>query len=89
MTRYLVDVVVTLRPVINDPQGISVRHGLHQLGFTEVASARVGRLVSLELDAASEADARARVAAMSDRLLANPVLEDWRIDAVHVATEAG
>ena len=88
MTRFQVEVVVTLRPVINDPQGISVRHGLHQLGFTEVVTARVGRLVQLEVDAADEAAAYARVEGMCEQLLSNPVLEDWRIGAVSPAVEA-
>ena len=89
MTRvFAVDVVVSLRPVINDPQGLSVRHGLRSLGFTEVRSARVGKLISLEVEAESEAVARERVTEMCEKLLRNPVIEDWRIDALHPLVEA-
>ena len=82
MSSFAADVVVTLRPVINDPQGLSVRAALRQLGFESVASARVGKLVELVLEARDEAAARAEVEEMSRRLLCNPVIEDFRIDAL-------
>jgi phosphoribosylformylglycinamidine synthase subunit PurS len=84
VSTFAADVVVTLRPVINDPQGLSVRAALRQLGFEGVASARVGRFVELVLEAPDEAAARARVEEMSRRLLCNPVIEDFRIDALRV-----
>jgi phosphoribosylformylglycinamidine synthase PurS subunit len=78
--RYLAEVVVSLKPVVNDPQGLTVRAGLHQLGFTEVAEVRVGTHIQLELEAADEPTARQRVAEMCERLLRNPVIEDFRIE---------
>jgi phosphoribosylformylglycinamidine synthase PurS subunit len=78
--RYLAEVVVSLKPVVNDPQGLTVRAGLHQLGFTEVAEVRVGKHIQLELEAADEPTARQRVAEMCERLLRNPVIEDFRIE---------
>ena len=84
MSTFAADVVVTLRPVINDPQGLSVRAALRQLGFAGVTSARVGKLVELVLEAPDEAAARAEVEEMSRRLLCNPVIEDFRIDALRV-----
>ena len=88
MTTYAVDVVVSLRPVVNDPQGLSVRAGLRALGFDGVVSARVGKLISLQVEAASEAECRNAVTEMCRRLLCNPVIEDWRIDALHELTAA-
>ena len=88
MNVYAVDVVVQLKPVINDPQGLSVRHGLRSLGFAEVRQARVGKFIELEIEASSEADAHARVVAMCEKLLRNPVIEDYRIDSLHVVDEA-
>jgi len=79
---FLAEVVVQLKPVVNDPQGIVVRDSLRRLGFDEVRGARVGKHVALELDAADEAAARARVAQMCEQLLRNPVIEDYRVDAV-------
>lgn len=84
MSSFAADVVVTLRPVINDPQGLSVRAALRQLGFAGVSSARVGRFIEVVLDAPDEAAARAEVEEMSRRLLCNPVIEDFRIDALRV-----
>ena len=82
MSSFTAEVVVTLRPVINDPQGLSVRAGLHRLGFDGVVSARVGKFVELVVEAADETAARAAVTAMCERLLCNPVIEDWRIDSL-------
>ena len=59
--RYAAEVVVALKPVVNDPQGLTVRAGLHQLGFTEVLEVRVGKHITLELEADGEAAARQRV----------------------------
>jgi phosphoribosylformylglycinamidine synthase len=78
--RFLAEVVVSLKPVVNDPQGLVVRAGLHQLGFAEVVDVRVGKHITLEVDAGSEDAARQRVAEMCERLLRNPVIEDYRIE---------
>ena len=87
MSEYAVDVVVTLRPVVNDPQGLSVRAGLRALGFDGVISARVGKLIELRVEAADEASCREAVSEMCRRLLCNPVIEDWRIDALRLAAD--
>ena len=78
--RYLAEVVISLKPVVNDPQGLTVRAGLHQLGFAEVSEVRVGKHISVEVDGDSEAGARQRVAEMCEKLLRNPVIEDYRIE---------
>jgi phosphoribosylformylglycinamidine synthase len=78
--RFLAEVVISLKPVVNDPQGLTVRAGLHQLGFAEVCEVRVGKHIALEVEADTEAGARQRVAEMCERLLRNPVIEDYRIE---------
>ncbi|HEX3604403.1 MAG TPA: phosphoribosylformylglycinamidine synthase subunit PurS [Candidatus Dormibacteraeota bacterium] len=88
MTAFTAEVVVTLRPVINDPQGLSVRAGLRRLGFDGVASARVGKFIELAVEAADEDAARADVARMCERLLCNTVIEDWRIESLHALEAA-
>ncbi|MDQ6692370.1 MAG: phosphoribosylformylglycinamidine synthase subunit PurS, partial [Candidatus Dormibacteraeota bacterium] len=70
MARLTARVIVTLKPVVNDPQGITVMAGLHRLGFEEVAGVRVGKFIELELDADNESGARARVQEMCQKLLA-------------------
>ncbi len=77
---YQAEVVVSLKPVVNDPQGLTVRAGLHQLGFTEVTGVRVGKHITLEVEGSSEAGVRERVAEMCERLLRNPVIEDYTIE---------
>jgi phosphoribosylformylglycinamidine synthase len=71
-------VIVTPKPVVNDPQGITVRQGLAALGFGEVSDVRVGKYIEVQLDVASEREARERVEAMCRKLLANHVIEDYR-----------
>jgi len=79
---FVADVVVSLKPVVNDPQGITVRDGLLRLGFAGVSSVRVGKHIQIEMEAEDEAAATAVVAEMCERLLRNPVIEDYRIDAL-------
>ena len=74
-------VTVLVRPKagILDPQGEAVRGSLRSLGFA-VGGARVGRLVDLEVDAESSAEARAQVEDMCRQLLANPLIESFEIE---------
>jgi len=78
--RWRVRVRIMPRQGILDPQGQAVAHALGSLGFAGVAAARVGRTVELALDAAAEADARDAAKRMCERLLANPVTEDFVVD---------
>jgi phosphoribosylformylglycinamidine synthase len=75
-----VKATVLVRPKqgILDPQGDAVRHSLRKLGF-DVSSARVGRVVDLELDSGGERDVRAEVERMCAELLANPLIESFEI----------
>jgi len=82
MSVFAVEVAVTLKPVVNDPQGLVVRDGLRQLGFSQVRSARVGKVIALEIAAESEQQARDDVVQMCEKLLRNPVIEDYHIESV-------
>jgi phosphoribosylformylglycinamidine synthase len=83
--RWLARVIITLKPVVNDPQGLAVTSGLHNLGYSEVASTRVGKYLEVELTAADETTARAQVEEMCRRLLANPVIENYRFELAALA----
>lgn len=72
-------VYVTLKPGVLDPAGKAVAGGLRSMGFTELTDARLGKFIELEIEG-SPADARARVEAMCRKLLANPVMEDFRVE---------
>jgi phosphoribosylformylglycinamidine synthase len=73
-------VVVTPKPVVSDPQGVTVKRGLRALGFDEVADVRVGKYIELQLESADDAQTRARVEEMCRKLLANHVIEDFSFD---------
>jgi phosphoribosylformylglycinamidine synthase len=78
--HYLARIYVTLKPTVNDPQGLTIRGALHQLNFTEVDSVRAGKYLEIHLSAPDEAAAGERVAEMCRKLLANPVIEEFRYD---------
>jgi phosphoribosylformylglycinamidine synthase len=76
-------VIVTPKPVVNDPQGLTVKQGLATLGFREVEDVRVGKYIEVSLEADSMHEARERVEAMCKQLLANHVIEDFRFEIDH------
>ncbi len=77
---WLARIDVTLKPVVNDPQGLAVLNGLHQLGYGSVESVRIGKYLEVRLAAPDQATAEAQVDEMCRRLLANPVIEDYRFE---------
>jgi len=74
---WLARIHVTLKPVVNDPQGLAILSGLHQLGFAAARSVRAGKLLEVALDVPSREAAAAAVASRCRRLLGNPVIEDF------------
>lgn len=82
MSRHRVAVHIVPRRGILDPQGKAVADALHALGFGGVREVHVGRYIVLEVDAADESTALGDVRAMCERLLANPVTEDFEIEGV-------
>lgn len=77
---YRVHVRVIPRTGLLDPQGQAVEHALGALGFTGVREVRVGKAIELGVEAADPAAAQEAARAMCDRLLANPVTEDYEIE---------
>jgi phosphoribosylformylglycinamidine synthase subunit PurS len=82
MSKFRVALHIVPRRGLLDPQGKAVADALHTLGFTSVADVHVGRHVVVELDARDASDAEKEARAMCERLLANPVTEDFEIAAV-------
>lgn len=85
MNRYRVAVHIVPRKGILDPQGQAVAGALHTLGFNDVHDVRVGRHLIIDAEAADEVGAANAVRSMCDRLLANPVTEDFEIAGVQRA----
>ena len=85
MSRFRVSLHIVPRRGLLDPQGKAVADALHSLGFKSVGEVHVGRHLVLEVSAGNAADAEKDVRAMCERLLANPVTEDFEIAAVSAA----
>lgn len=79
MSRFRVSVQIVPRKGLLDPQGKAVTDALHALGFSNVDDTRIGRHIVLDVAAESAAAAEISVKAMCDKLLANPVTEDYQI----------
>ena len=73
-------VTVMLKPGVLDPQGRAISQALHNLGFTGVGDVRAGKVIELELDETDAARARTQAEDMAQRLLANAVIESFRVD---------
>jgi len=77
---FLARVYVTLKPTVNDPQGLTIRGALHSLGFADVESVRAGKYLEVRIAAEDRAQAEKQLAEMCRKLLANPVIEDYRFE---------
>jgi len=73
-------VFVTLKPSVFDPQGTTVTDALHTLGYASVKDVRQGKYFELDIDAASSEEARRLASDAADKLLANPVIESYRVE---------
>ena len=77
---FLAKVYVTLKPTVNDPQGLTIKGGLHSLGFTSVDSVRAGKYMEIRLDGDSHQEAERLLNEMCRQLLANPIIENYRFE---------
>ncbi|MBT9165887.1 MAG: Phosphoribosylformylglycinamidine synthase subunit PurS [Chloroflexi bacterium] len=76
---YLAKVYITLKPTVNDPQGLTIKGGLHTLGFNSVESVRSGKYLQIKVDS-DRADVEQQVREMCQKLLANPIIEDFAFE---------
>ena len=77
---YLARIYVTLKPAVNDPQGQTVLGSLKHMGFAEVSDVRIGKYLEVRVDEPQRSRAEARVADMCNKLLSNPVIEEFRFE---------
>ena len=80
MSLFKARVFVHLRPSVLDPAGEATRSATKRLGIDGVTQLRIGKSIELEIDALNKEEARSKIQLMSDRLLANPVIEDWTLE---------
>jgi len=77
-------VFVRLKPAILDPQGKAVQRAAQQMGYNEVQSVRIGKLIELEIEADNPQQIKQRVEELSHRLLSNPQMETYDIEWVEL-----
>ena len=73
-------VFVTLKPSVFDPQGHTIVEALHSLGYARVGDVRQGKYFEIDLDVATAGEAEKLASEVADRVLANPVIESFRIE---------
>lgn len=83
---WLARVHVVLKPIVNDPQGEAILGGLKSLGFREVGQVRAGKYFEIHLEAQDAETAERQAEDMCRKLLANPVIEDYRVDVEQIVT---
>ena len=81
---FLAKVYITLKPTVNDPQGLTIKGGLHTLGFESVKSVRAGKYMEVQVNEEDRLIAEEQVREMCRKLLANPVIEDFTFDLERV-----
>ena len=77
---YLAKVYITLKPTVNDPQGLTIKGALHNLGFTSVEDVRAGKYMEVRIEESDPTEAKEQVNEMCRKLLANPVIENFRFE---------
>ena len=81
--KYLAKIYVTLRPSVLDPAGTAVQSGLVQMGYDNVDGVRIGKYIEMNVTAEDSRTAKEQIDAVCYRLLANPVIENYRFELVN------
>ena len=81
---YKARVVIQLNNGVNDPQGLTVRDSLYELGFDQVQNVRVGKIIIIDVAATNTDQAHQCVEAMCNDLLANPVIESFEVETLEL-----
>jgi phosphoribosylformylglycinamidine synthase len=78
--KFKAEIFISLKPTVSDPQGMTIAGGLEQLGFESIEEVRAGKFVEMSLAAETLDSAKDMVADMCDKLLANPIIENYRFE---------
>ena len=73
-------IYITLKPTVNDPQGVTVLSSLHRLGFDSAEDVRIGKYLLVTINESDRVKAETSATEMCQKLLANPVIEEFRFD---------
>jgi phosphoribosylformylglycinamidine synthase PurS subunit len=72
-----VEIYITLKKTVSDPQGLTIKHALESLGYKNLEEVRVGKLVTIKLSSKDKKKAKQKLDEMCQKLLANPIIEDY------------
>lgn len=86
--KYQAKIYVTLRPSVLDPAGTAVKSGLSHMGYSNIDQVRIGKYIELNIESDSESSAEQQLDRVCDQLLANPVIENYRIELTSVGGAA-
>ncbi|SMP02988.1 phosphoribosylformylglycinamidine synthase [Desulfurobacterium pacificum] len=84
MALYRVKVYISYREGILDPQGVAVEKAAHSLGFEKVSNVRVGKFITMNVEAESEEEVKKEIEEMAKRFLVNPVIEEYSYEIEEV-----
>ena len=87
--KHTFTVIVTLKEGLADPQGRAIQDALPHMGWTNVTDVRVGKHIEIAVEAEDHEAARVQVSEIAEKLLANPVIEDVRVEALAGAEASG
>ena len=86
METFEAQILVSLRPSVLDPAGEAAMSAAARLGVEGIKKLRIGKAIQLHIEASDENEARRRLEILSDRLLANPVIENWSLQLKPTST---
>ena len=81
---YLAKIYVTLKSTVNDPQGRTIERGLKSLGFESVQGVRAGKYLEITTHENDKLVAEKQISDMSNKLLANPIIEEYNFEMLHM-----
>lgn len=82
---YTAKIVIHSKSTVSDPEGLTIQNGLRQLGYESVTSVRSGKYFEIQINERDLEIAKEYVQAMCDKLLANPIIEDYEFDIDEVS----
>jgi phosphoribosylformylglycinamidine synthase PurS subunit len=74
-----VEIYITLKKTVSDPQGLTIKHALESLGYKNLEEVRVGKLITIKLSSKDKKEAEQKLDEMCQKLLANPIIEDYHL----------
>lgn len=77
---FTAEIKITLKKTVADPQGLTIKHALESLGQSGIEEVRMGKFIIVKLEAKDQAQAQAKVEEMCQKLLANPIIEEYSVE---------